>query len=587
MIEAPSQGWFLSLRRSVMVVDLVESVRLIEADQIGTITRWREVVAHAEAALAATGAGRMVKSLGDGMLLDLEGVEPALAVAFALLDKTAQLNRDLPPQRQMHLRIGLQTGDLMVDRHDVYGHDVNVAARLAALGDPGDVVVSALVRDEIVHGIHADIEDLGECFLKHVREPVRAYRLSPPGQGVARPRVRGATETLLPTIAVIPLAGATGALGQVMAEEMIRAFGQSPHLNVISRLSTAPFARLDRPLEEIGRLLGASHVLTGRVTEDAGILEVTLELTELRSRQVMWSDRFRDRAANILIGEQEMFARIAEAVGKAILSRELQRARNLPVRTLESYTLMLAAVNAMYRLSQSDFNHAEQMLTATMERNPRHSVPLAWMGNWHVLKVQQGWTDDPAREQRIASDRTARALDLNPDCEHALTIDGLVQTNLSKDFEGADTRYRMALGFNPNNALANLLKGVMHAFRDEGDEAVRLSEMAQAKSPFDPQQYYFDCLTAAAYIAAGRPAEALPYAERSLKANSTHTSTLRTLAIAQWQTGDHEAARATLGRMMALEPGLTVSKWTRQNPAAKYVMGRRIAEILREAGMPE
>ncbi|MEM9779083.1 MAG: tetratricopeptide repeat protein [Pseudomonadota bacterium] len=583
--------WFTSARRVVVLVDVVESVRLIEQDEVDAVSRWLEIVRYTEAALLPEGSNRKVKSTGDGMLLDLDDVRVALKVAFEISRYCRQLNDGVPPEQQVHLRTGIETGDLMVDDHDIYGHKVNIAARLATLAEPGEIVASAGVRDLVTHGVDADIEDLGDCILKHIRKPVRAYRMTPVGSGSLRAHLPVPSETLLPTLAVIPFAsfGSDGraAVGQILAEEMIRAFGQSQHVNVISRLSTAPFAHGGHTLEDLGDLLGASHVITGRVVENGDKLHLTLDLTEVNSKQVIWSDRFEEKVGHILIGDQQMIARIAEAVGRTILNRELHRARSLPVRTLESYTLMLSAVSAMYRLSQTDFSHAQKMLAEVIDRNPRHSVPLAWMGNWHVLKVQQGWTDDPTREQQLAENNTARALDLNPVCEQSLTIDGLVQTNLNKDFEGAEARYSQALAVNPNNALANLLKGTMYAFRDDGDAAVALVNRAAALSPVDPQQYYFDCLAAVCHISAGKPHEAVWLAERSLKANATHTSTLRTLAIAQWMTGAEEASRATVRKLTALEPTLTVRKWAQSNPAAAHSTGKRIAEILKLAGLPE
>ncbi len=583
--------WFTSARRVVVLVDVVESVRLIERDEVGTVSRWLEIVQHTEKNLLPPGENRKVKSTGDGMLLDIDDVQLAVKIAFGIHAFCAKINEGLPADEQVHLRTGLEVGDLMVDSHDIYGHNVNIAARLAALAEPGEIIASAGVRDLVTQGIDADIEDLGDCILKHVRKPVRAYRLAPVGHGSLRTQMPLPAESLLPTIAVIPFATYSSdnraAVGQILAEEMIRAFGQSPHLNVISRLSTAPFARGDHSLEELGDLLGASHIITGRAVENGDKLALTLDLTEVRSKQVIWSDRFEEKIGHILIGDQQMIARIAEAVGRTILNRELHRASSLPVRTLESYTLMLSAVNAMYRLSLSEFSKAQKMLDTVIERNPRHSVPLAWLGNWHVLKVQQGWADDVAREHQLAENSTARALDLNPDCEQALTIDGLIQTNLGKDFEGADGQYTKALYHNPNNAQANLLKGTMHAFRDEGEQAVELALRAQAQSPYDPQKYFFDCLTAVAHISAHQPEKALLYAERSLRSNSTHTSTLRTLAIAQWQVGNRVSARETVSKLTALEPSFTVSKWQASNPAAGYEMGKTIAKILSEAGAPD
>ena len=589
--EAGDRDWFISTRRTVLCVDMVESVRLIEEDEVGTITRWRDIVAHAEGQLLPAADGRLVKSHGDGMLLELPTVAAALRVAFGLNRVAGRLNADRAPGDRVEIRMGLEIGDVIVDRHDIYGHGVNLAARFAALGHPGDLVCSAAVRDEIVDGLDAQIEDLGECFLKHVRRPQRAYRLTPPDAAPRLRRAAAAVQALLPTLAVIPFrvqgADAGAATGQVVAEELIRTVSQSPHLNVISRLSTAAFAQADPDLQRIADLLEASHAVTGTLTAEGGRIALSLELSETRKGHVLWADRAEFPLDSLFRDDREVIGRLAQGIARAILSHELNRARALPARTLESYTLLLAAIHAMYRLAGGDFRRARDMLEAVIERNPRHSVPLAWMGNWHVLKVQQGWTADLGAERREAEARTARALDLNPDCEQALTMDGLVQTVLGKAFDTAESRYAGALAVNPSNALSNLYKASMHAFRDEGEIAVDLAERALAASPLDPQRYLFDCLAAVAYISAHRPEEGLIHAERSLKANATHTSTLRTLAIAQWQVGRRDEARATVQKLTALEPTLTVSRWQASNPAAGFAMGRMIADILREAGVPD
>jgi len=574
-IEGLTDSWFQNVRRTILIVDMVESVRLMERDERGTVLHWRKLVEHTENDLLFGRPGRMVKSLGDGMLLELDTVPAALAVAFGMQAEARLLNEGMSPGSQVHLRVGLEVGDLMADAHDIYGHNVNIAARLTTLAEPGEIVASCRVRDLIVDRVDAEVEDLGECFLKHVRKPVRAYRLTPPGQGGVRTRMAATTQPMLPTIAVIPLRSPVpgqpvSALGQIVAEELIRAFGQSPHLHVISRLSTAAFASGDHTLESIADLLGASHVMTGTAFDDGDTLRLSLELTEVRSKHTLWSETSREKVGSVLLGDQELVARVASEVGMAILNRELQRARSLPVRTLESYTLLLAAVNAMYRLSAKDFLYASKMLDSAIERNPRHSVPRAWLGQWHILKAQQGWSDDAGQEQRLARDHTSRALDLNPDCEHAMTLDGLAKTQLAQDLDSAEAQFDRSLQLNPNNAYTHLLKGTIHSFRGEGPEAAAACERGMSHSPFDPQKYLYDCLTAVAYLIAGDYPKSIELARQSLKANSTHTSTIRTLAVAQAALGQEEAARETVAKLTALEPGFSVSGWEASSPAAKY-----------------
>lgn len=586
MIDPLTQP-FNRLRSCILAVDIVESVRLIEADEDATIRRWLALVSHVKAKLVNVPEGRLVKSLGDGMLLQFDDVTSALKLAFDCMTAANLQNDTLSDVQQVHLRMGVEVSEILVGEDDIYGHGVNMAARLATLAKPGEIVVSADVRDEVTADIDADIEDMGECFLKHVADPVRAYRIGPPGH---RPILLSADSmaAMMPTVAVVPfLNGGTVVMGEVLAEELIRALSQSERVNVISRMSTRAFRRTDLSAREIGQHLNANYVLAGRCFEADGRITVSLELSEARRNAVVWSDQMQANIRDILMGGQDLIAAIVAEVGKAILEREFDRARTLPLETVESYGLLLGAITSMYRLSRGEFERAGEMLEHLIDREPRQPLPLAWMGNWHVLKVQQGWTDNAGREAQLAHARTQRALDLDSENAQALTIDGFVQTNLFRNLEKAEERYSSAIESNPNASLAWLLKGMMHAFRGEGQKAVEYSTRAQTLSPIDPQKYFYDSLTSGAYISAGDFQRAEVSALQSLKANATHTSTLRVLAIAQWQLDKHEEARLSVKKLTLLDPDFTISRWRRENPAAQYEQGKLVADVLKAAGAPE
>ena len=584
-----SMHWFEAKKRTVLIVDIVESVRLIQRDERASILNWLAVVDHVEGVLLKQFQGRLVKSLGDGLLLEFERMGDALKVAFGIQDFSRDQNATLPDDRKVLLRMGLDTGDIIGDSRDVYGHSVNLAARLTTLADPGEIVVSAAGRDQLTPEVDAEIEDMGECFLKHVVKPVRAYKVFRPGTArIKMPVVE--VDSILPTIAVIPFKTLQSddkvAIGHILAEELIRTLSASPHLNVISRLSTAPFATGDPSMQAISDHLNANHVLSGRAVERAGKLVLSLDLTETRTMQVIWADQFTIDPAAILGDAGSVQSQIAEEVSKAILKRELQRARTLPVRSLESYTLLLGAINAMHRLSVAEFQRAHEMLEAVIDRNPRQSVPLAWMGNWHFMKVQQGWSTDKSTETEQAEGYTNRALDLNPDCDWSLTFDGLVKGHMQNHYDEANERYVRALEQSPNNSMAWLLKGTVGSFQGQGEDAIGQAVRGQNLSPLDPQTYYYDCLIGGCYAAAGRYDEAKQHLERSLRLNAHHTSTLRVLSVVQWCLGDEDGSRKTMQRMLALQPGLTVSNWKRTYGLAQSPYGQIAAEIFEKAGMP-
>jgi adenylate cyclase len=578
--------------RTVLMVDVVESVRLMEADEEGAIGRWRQLVDHVARVVLPAHGGRLAKSMGDGLLLEFPSVQPAVTAAFAIQRASDIANLGLSTEQRMLLRMGAQVGEFIADEHDLYGRGVNLAARLTTLAGPGEIVVSAGVRDQLTPFLDADVEDLGECFLKHVKDPVRAYRLGPPGPRPVIEPGGALVPELRPTIAVIPFAARTAApehqvLGEVLADEIISNLSRSAALNVISRLSTTAFRGRDATLREVSTHLNATYVLTGSYRVSGSHVAVAVELAESKSGRIVWSGDVKGQVAGILNGEDELVERVVTEIGSAVLTRELQRAQSQALPTLESYTLLMAAIALMHRLSAHDFDRARQMLQTLIDRSPRLATPYAWLAKWHVLRVQQGWTDEPKNDAHLAMECTQRALDADPDCSLALAVDGFVHTNLLKKLDIGLERYELALRVNPNDSLACLLKGTLHAFKGEGKLAVDHTRRALRLSPLDPQRWFYDSLAATAALSAAQYERAIELGLRSLRANRTHTSTFRAIAISQWQLGKFDDARGTVAELMRLEPTLTMKGWLERSPSSAYETGKVWFNALRQAGVPQ
>ncbi len=584
----PHMAW---ATRAVLLVDIVESVRLIEQDESGVIYRWLDFVDHVKTIVLPRHNGRLVKSLGDGMLLDFEDVRSATAAALEI-QRTIVLRNDAHPQdKHILLRMGMELSDVIVAPDDILGRGVNLAARLMTLAQPGEIVVSQQVRDRLTADLDADVEDMGDCFLRHLRHPVRAYRIAPPG---SRPAIAPAMslDDMAPSIAVVPfspLGGGhlQGALGEILAEEIIRTLSRSSDINLISRLSTSAFRGRNFPVEELGTRLHADYVLSGAYSGDEQHLKLDVELAETKSGRILWADYLQDDMRALLSVDHGLIDHMVSGISSAVMSRELQRARAYPLPTLKAYTLLISAISLMHHLSRPDFEEARRFLEALIERSPRQPIPLAWLANWHVLRVQQGWSSDERQDAYLALECTKRALDADPECSLALAINGFAHTNLLKQLDVAQESYENALSVNPSNALAWLLKGTMHAFMSQGQQAVEHTERALRLSPLDPHRYFYDSLAATACVAARQYERAVELAQRSLRANRQHTSTLRVLTIAQWQLGRHEDSRRTATELLRLQPSLTVSGWLSRSPAAPYPIGRESAEALRQAGVPD
>lgn len=577
--------------RAVLLADIVESVRLIEQDEVRAISRWLALVDHVKKEILPKHGGRMVKSLGDGMLMDFADVRSAVNAAFAIQQASARDNAGVPPEQQILLRMGMEVSDVIVEADDLHGRGVNLAARLMGLAGPGEIVISAHARDQLTANLDADVEDLGDCFLRHVSQPVRAYRIGPPGP---RPVIKPSRsmDEMKPTIAVVPFAPShvpadRDVIGEVLADEVIRALSRSPDLSVISRLSTTVLRGRDLPISEIGGLLNADYVLSGRYRGDERTVVLDAELADAKTGRILWAERLKGTVEDLLTGEQELVSRLISEIGAAVVRCELQRSRIEPLPTLRAYTLLMGAIALMHRLSAQEFDEAKRLLDSLIDRGSRQPVPYAWLANWHVLRVQQGWSTDDRQDAYLALEATKRALDIDPECSLALAVDGFVHTNLLKKLDIAKERYAHAILANPSNPLAWLLKGTLHAFMAEGAEAMHDTERALSLSPLDPHRYFYESLAATACIAGKRYERALELSKRSLRSNCKHTSTLRVMAVAQHELGMHDEARATVQQLLQLDPSLTVSGWLERSPASPYAIGKQTASALQKSGLPE
>ena len=549
---------------------------------------WRGLQDFLANELLAAGGGRVVWQHDDGLLLDFSEPRHAVRAAFAIQRACSDAGTVPSLRRPTLPRMGLQMGAVPDDRTELHGGGASVATRLTEVAGPGGIVVSSTVRDRLTSVLDADIEDLGECYLRAMNQPVRVYRLEPPG---TRPALEpgGAIDELRPTIAVIPFTErGTGhePLGEILAEEVIVALSRSAELNVVSRLSTTAFRDRVASLDEVGTYLKANYVLSGAYRVAHGSIVLAAELAETQTGRVAWAGDLKGSVAGIVEGKDELVDRVVAEASGAVIARELERTRSQSLQSLETCTLLVGAIALMHRLSPGDFHRARDMLQTVVQRVPRHPVPLAWLAKWHVLRVWQSWSDDPAADARIALDCGKRALDNDSHCSLALAIDGFAHTNLLKALDIGQQRYDLALQVNPNDALAWLLSGTLHAFKGEGKQAVKAARHALRLSPLDLHHYFYDALAASAELSACRFERAIELARRSLRANRMHASTYRVLAIAQWQLGRRDDAHATVGELMKIEPMLTVSNWLERTPSSAYPIGRLCADALRNAGVP-
>lgn len=589
LIELP-----YSMSRStkvLLVMDVVESVRLMEQDQDDFVRRWQQLVRQAEQHILPLHGGRIVKSLGDGLMLEFASAQGCVKAAFALQHFSDQTNEGQRPGSQMHLRMGAHMAEFVADKHDIYGTDVNLTARMATLAGPCELVISADLRDHLTAGLDADIEDLGECHLKHVKEPVRAYRV---GQAGHAPVIQGSTaapQDFRPTIAVIPFEARSNepehfVIGELVADGIIAQLSRSADLRVISRLSTTAFRGRNGAVAEMQTHLAATFALSGSYIASGGKILIMAQLVDTRNNQIVWAERVSGDTMDLLETQSEILNLIASAASKALIDTEVQQSLVQPLPRLDSGSLLLGGISLMHRSSQRDFDRARQALEALLERHNRAAAPRAWLAKWYIMRVVRGMSDSPPHDSRLAIEHTERALDVEPNSTLALAIQGHALCHLSGDIQGALSKIDESIRLNPNESLAWLYKSVWSSMWGSSVSSVEEAEVAANLSPIDPMKYFYDVVLAAGHTMNREYDKAIALATRSLRANAHHQPTIRALLQAQVESGRLEDARITLNRLLVETPALTVSNYLAMGSPDSSTR-KRFAQVLRQVGVPE
>ena len=601
-------------QRLVVVVDLMESVRLMQQNEQATLTRWLGFVQYVQTELLPKYPAQLVKSTGDGLLLQLD--DPRVLDSFTqrMHAHFALINTQLAPEQTMWLRIGCHLTDVFAAEQDIYGAGVNLACRIATLANPGETVVSVEVRDQLVDGLHADFTDLGECYFKHLEGAVRVFRLSSPDLALCFPTAsamdnkkgtafqrEASISDLRAVVAVLPFSprklvnDEQWAVGEIIAESLIGQFSRSLSLRVISHLSTKSLAKVAEQgdietLQAQCKKLGVHHVLCGSYMVINKKVIVNWELFNSHDNQIIGADRVEGDVDHLLERSNEITHTIADMAHRAILQTEVKKSLHQPLPTLQSHSLLSSGINLLFRTSENDFQRSQRILNHLSERHNTSHQPYAWLAKSYVLMASQS----TSTARHAATDRhadycrflTQRAIELAPNSSFSWAISGLVSYHILHDFDHASEFLDQAIAINPSESLAWLYKGMLHAFKAEVEPGLHAVKTACQLSPLDPNRHYFFTLTASAHLSAGHYAEAIEYANRAISGNIYHLSAHRVLVISQALSGDLDAAKINGKRLLQLAPEFTVSGYQNNFKNSNFKLGETFGRALSMAGIP-
>ena len=573
---------------AILAADIVGYSRLIGADEEGTLSRIRSIRVEVIDPMIAGHRGRLVKTTGDGLLVEFASVVDALRCGVEIQHSMREREAGIPQDQRLEFRIGIHQGDVVVEDDDIFGDGVNVAARLEALAEPGGICVSARVQEDAAGRLDLGFDDLGDQQLKNITRPVRVFRIRPAKPNPPRLAVGkgawGSESPALPdkpSIAVLPFQNMSGDPEQEyfadgMVEEIITALSRIRWLFVIARNSTFTYKDQTIDVKRVGRELGVRYVLEGSVRKGGDRIRITGQLIDAATGTHLWADRFDGLIEDVFELQDKVAISVAGVIEPTLQTAETARFANRPTGDLTAYDLYLRAY-AMFLASAGQTVEALRLLEQAIERDPRYGLALAWAAVC-LRSLSDGHSQNPEAERRKGIDFARRALGVADNDPGVLANAALALAYFGEDIGAMMALVDRALTLNPSYARGWHISGIVRLWAGQPDIAIRHTEAALRLSPrarIGPSL----SVIGHAHFFNRRFDEAVPKLILAIQEDPTGTISYRILAACYAHMGQLQQARETVERLRAITPVLFPDASHFRNPEQRelYLSGLRLA----------
>jgi TolB-like protein/class 3 adenylate cyclase len=579
---------------AILAADVAGYSRLMGADEVGTLkalkAHRKEVVDPA----IATHNGRIVKTTGDGMLVEFASVVDAVTCAVVVQGKMAERNEATEPK--ITFRIGINIGDIIIDNDDIFGDGVNVAARVENECEPGGVCLSGSAFDQVRGKTCFAYDDVGQKSLKNIDLPVRLYAVNHPGVAAVKSPSKVATKALplpnKPSIAVLPFQNMSCDPEQEyfadgMVEDITTSLSRFSELFVIARNSTFAYKGKATDVRQVGRELGVRYVLEGSVRKAGDRVRITGQLIEATSGAHLWADRFDGGLQDIFNLQDQVTARVVGAIAPKIEETEINRAAHKPTENLDAYDCYLRGLAEYFKFGGKDTNdEALRYFKRAIQIDPNFAAASGHASNCYRERKAQGWMVDAPKEVAEATRLARRAAELGKNDATALCYGGLTIAYVAGDVDAAANLIDRALQLNPNSAAALQFRGWINGWIGKPDQAIDDGLQVLRLNPLDIHLSRVLASIAYGHFFAGRYGEACTWAEKSLK-EELNPIALRVFSASMALAGRLEEARAAVSQLLQLNPALRVSQIKSLIPIRRPEYLARLEEGLRLAGLPD
>ena len=571
---------------AILAADVAGYSRLMGADEEGTLNRLRSIRANVIDPKIAAHHGCIVKTMGDGLLVEFGSVVDAVRCAAEVQASLAESNAPLPPERRIAFRIGIHQGDILVEDGDIFGDGVNVAARLEGLAEQGGICVSARVQEDAAGRLDLAFEDMGEQQLKNIARPVRVYRVGP---RASSPQAAGtaAVPPVLPlpdkpSIAVLPFVNLSGDPEQEyfadgMVDEIITALSRIRWLFVIARNSSFTYKGQAIDVKQVGRELGVCYILEGSVRKAGGRVRITGQLIEALSGTHLWADRFDGTLEDVFDLQDKVAIRVAGVIEPALQAAETVRSASRPTADLTAYDLYLRA----YAISMSSARQIPEALRLSEQaiaRDPRYGPALAWAAHCSYRLLLDGRSEDREAERLKSAEFARRALEVAGDDPAVLVNAADVLAYFGEDIGAILALVDRALALNPSFARGWHISGTLRLWAGQPDIAIEHIEAALRLSPRARIGTSLNVIGAAHFLGR-RFNEAVPKLLLAIQEDPSFPFPYRYLAACYAHMGRLDDAREIVKQLRAITSVVINDATFLRNPEHRelFLSGLRLA----------
>ncbi len=578
---------------AILVADVVGYSRLIERDEEGTRARLRSLHAEVIDPRIAADGGRMVKTTGDGILVEFGSVVDAVRNALAIQTAMSGRNDALPEDRRIVFRIGINVGDVIVEGADIHGDGVNIAARLEGLCGPGEVYVSGTVYDQAAGKLAATFEDLGEQTVKNIARPVRVYRTRARSEETADAVATAGPLPLpdKPSIAVLAFENMSGDPEQEyfadgITEDIITELSKISGLFVIARHSAFTYKGKSVTLKQVGRELGVRCVLEGSVRKAGNRLRITAQLIDAMTDHHLWAERY-DRDFDDIFEVQDEVARsVASALAVALKPDERERLNRPPTENIEAYDLYLRTRATPWPPTRENLLTARSAYQRITEIEPSFAGGHAGQSMTHSFAVIFGLSEQPDDDARVGLELANSAVALGDRFAQAYSALGLAHTAMGQHDE-AVAYARQAVEMQPGDADAQTFMAMSLLFAGQADDAHDAITTALRLDPQYVHGPYLNLLGVVCF-SAGRYEDAIDAFKRNVERGGPLAATALTFRTAAFSAAGYvEEAKVSASELLKFFPDFSVARYRMLYMFKKPDDTEQVVGALRKAGLPE